>query len=184
MPRVAEKQATYADYLNTPEGAAYQLIGGELVMTPAPNPRHQTVAKRLFRRLDSFVVSQELGEVYFSPIGVRLSEAETYQPDMVFVPREELHRIGEQSIDGPPALVVEILSPTNAYYDLVHKKDVYESSGVKEYWIVDPTEKTIEVLQNSPQGFIRFAKARQAGSVGSHVLQGFTVSLEEIFEGM
>jgi Uma2 family endonuclease len=103
---------------------------------------------------------------------------------MVFVPREELHRIGEQSIDGPPALVVEILSPTNAYYDLVHKKDVYESSGVKEYWIVDPTEKTIEVLQNSPQGFIRFAKARQAGSVGSHVLQGFTVSLEEIFEGM
>src|SRR6266542_2906772 len=141
------KRYTYEDYEKLPEGAPYQLIGGELVMTPSPVPYHQSVSRKIEFELIKFVEEKKLGEVFDAPIDVYLSETETYQPDIIFISKDRLRIIGEKKIEAAPDLVIEILSPSTAYYDLKHKRRIYESSGVREYWIVDPMEKSVEVYE-------------------------------------
>lgn len=138
-----KKQYTYEDYEKLPEGAPYQLIGGELIMTPSPVPYHQIILRRIGFELVKFVEERRLGEVIYAPMDVYLSKTETYQPDIIFISNERLNIIGEKKIEAAPDLVMEILLESTAYYDLRHKKRVYESSGVKEYWIIDPMEKSM-----------------------------------------
>jgi len=176
-----KRRYTYEDYAKLPEGAPYQLIGGELVMTPSPVPYHQIVSRRIEFELLKFVEERRLGEVIYAPIDVYLSETETYQPDIIFISKERLNIIGEKKIEGAPDLVIEILSESTAYYDLRHKKRVYEASGVREYWIVDPMEKGIEVYENMNGEFKVFSKAIEKGRVNSKLLQGFGVELERVF---
>jgi Uma2 family endonuclease len=180
--RVAERIATYADYLKTPEGASYQLIGGELIMSPSPELFHQDIVGNIFDRLREFVKKKRLGKVYVAPADVYFTRTETYQPDLIFVSHKRRHIIGKKKIHGAPDLVVEILSPGTAKYDLQHKKEVYESHGVQEYWIVHPKEKAVEVFSNSADGFALVQRARETGVVQSKLLVGFSVSIERIFE--
>jgi Uma2 family endonuclease len=176
-----KKTFTYADYEKLPEGAPYQLIGGELVMTPSPVPYHQSIARRLVMKLSTFIAEKELGEIYFAPLDVYLSETDTYQPDIIFISKERLGIIGEKMIEGPPDLVIEVLSPSTAYYDLRIKKDAYEKCGVKEYWIVDPIQKAIEVFVNRGGRFEPLSAAKGEGEVSSEVLAGLRAGVAEIF---
>jgi Uma2 family endonuclease len=177
-----KKTYTYADYEKLPEGAPYQLIGGGLVMTPSPVPYHQMISMKLGFELLKFVEKGKLGVVLFAPIDVSLSETDTYQPDIIFISKDRLSIIGEKRIEGPPDLVIEILSPATAYYDLRIKKDTYEQSGVKEYWIVDPIQKTIEIFLNKKNKFELFSSAKGEGEVKSELLAGFSIGISGIFE--
>ena len=176
-----KKQYTYEDYEKLPEGAPYQLIGGELIMTPSPVPYHQIISRRIEFELLKFVEDRKLGEVIDAPMDVYLSETETYQPDIIFISNERMNIIGEKKIEAAPDLVIEILSESTAYYDLRHKKRIYESSGVKEYWIADPMEKSIEVYENVNGEFKIYSQAMGKGRVNSKLLEGFGVELEKIF---
>ena len=177
-----KKAYTYKDYERLPEGAPYQLIGGELVMTPSPVPYHQILIGRIFLKLSKYVEENSLGIVIFAPLDVYFSNTDTYQPDIIFISKERLNIIGEKKIEGPPDLVIEILSPATAYYDLRTKKDVYEQSGVREYWIADPIQKTIEVFVNKKGRFEPFSSAKGEGEVKSEILAGFSLALKEILE--
>ncbi len=177
-----KKSYTYEDYARLPEGAPYQLIGGELIMVPAPLPYHQKVSKRLEYLLYEYAeLKQKLGEVYYAPIDVYLNEEETYQPDIVFISKERIWIIKEDKIEGAPDMVIEILSPSTAYYDLVHKKDVYARHGVKEYWIVDPMKKKIDVYENKKGEFMLFKKAGKGERINSIIIDGFEVEIDTIF---
>ena len=177
-----KKSYTYEDYARLPEGSPYQLIGGELIMVPAPLPYHQKVSKRLEYLLYEYAeLKQKLGEVYYAPIDVYLEEEETYQPDIIFISNERLEIIKEDKIEGSPDIVIEILSPSTAYYDLVHKKEIYARHGVKEYWIVDPMEKKIEVYENKNGEFALFKKAEKTERISSIIIDGFEVELDAIF---
>ncbi|MDA8337926.1 MAG: Uma2 family endonuclease [Nitrospiraceae bacterium] len=176
-----KKQYTYEDYEKLPEGAPYQLIGGELIMTPSPVPYHQIISRRIEFELLKFVEDRKLGEVIDAPMDVYLSETETYQPDIIFISNERMNIIGEKKIEAAPDLVIEILSESTAYYDLRHKKRIYESSGVKEYWIADPMEKSIEVYENVNGEFKIYSQAMEKGRVNSKLLEGFGVELEKVF---
>jgi Uma2 family endonuclease len=182
-PVIKEKKKiyTYADYERLPEGAPYQLIGGNLVMTPSPVPYHQIVLRNIGFELFTFVRQRKLGEVLYAPIDVYFSEIETYQPDIIFIAQERLFIVGEKKIEGSPELVIEILSSSTAKYDRKHKKDVYEKSGVKEYWIVNPFSRSIEVFENTAKGFLIFEKVTSEGMVTSRLLEGFHISLKDIF---
>jgi Uma2 family endonuclease len=147
MVETGKKKFTYADYAKLPEGAPYQLIGGELVKSPAPTVLHQEINVTLFQKLFQFQ-RQGKGKAFFAPLDVYLSDTETYQPDLMFITNDRLEIIKEKNIRGAPDLVMEVLSPGTAYYDLRHKKDVYAEHGVREYWIVDPMERSIEVYEN------------------------------------
>jgi len=85
-------------------------------------------------------------------------------------------------VEGPPDVVVEILSPSIAYYDLIVKKEVYERAGVKKYWLLDPNRKTFEVYKNTEEGFKLSSQAREKGKVLSELL-GIEIDLKEIFGG-
>lgn len=155
------KKKTYADYAKLPEGAPIQLINGEFVESPAPTINHQTVIKVLFRAADE-LERQGKGTAFFAPLDVYLAETETYQPDVVFISTNRSGIIGEKKIEGAPDIVMEILSPSTAYYDLRHKKQVYGETGVLEYWIVDPMERTVEVYTNR-DGEFRLACEMRCG---------------------
>ncbi len=182
MPATIEKKTfTYKDYEKLPEGSPYQLIGGDLVMTPSPIPYHQILIGKIFLKLSKYVEDKKVGMVLLAPLDVYFSETDTYQPDIMFISRERLNIVGEKKIEGPPDLIIEILSPQTAYYDLRTKKDTYEKSGVKEYWIVDPLQKTIEVFFNKEGGFKLVGSAKGEGEINSEILKGNILSLKEVF---
>lgn len=174
--------STYEDYANLSEGAPYQLIGGELVMTPAPSIAHQDVLRDLAFKLLSFLDRRMLGHMYFAPVDVYFNERDVFQPDILFISKDRESIIGKSRIDGVPDLVVEILSPSTAYYDLRKKYRVYEQSGVREYWIVDPEMKRVEVYENNDGTFVMLSDAEGHGSVFSRVLHGFKVDLADLFD--
>jgi Uma2 family endonuclease len=182
MAETIDTRYTIADYERLPEGSLYQLIDGELIMSPAPTPRHQRVLRELLIILYGYVVERELGEVLCAPIDVYLTETEAYQPDLIFLSNERLHQIKERNVQGAPDLVVEILSLGNSYYDLTHKKRIYEAASVKEYWIVDPMKQRIEVYENQDGRFELVSEAQRTGKAASKLLEGLAVAPEQIFD--
>ena len=151
-------------------------------MSPSPDLLHQDILGNMFYELRQFVLQRKLGKVFVAPTDVYFNEHDTFQPDILFVSTERKHILKDKRVEGAPDLVVEILSPSTGYYDLAKKKDVYEQYGVKEYWIVDMTLQSIEVLTNQNASFVTLAKAKKIGIVPSRVLPGFQVDLTSVFE--
>lgn len=139
---------SYRDYCELPEEARYELIEGELLMTPSPSRIHQKVAHRLNEAISSYVAAHRLGEVYFAPLDVVLSEYDVVQPDLFFVSHSRREILKEENIQGAPDLVVEITSSSSRERDRLIKKGLYARYGVQEYWLVDLERQSIEVLSS------------------------------------
>ena len=138
---------TYADYAALPDdGRRYELIDGELLVTPSPSFSHQWVVGRLFVILDQHVRSRRLGVVFVSPLDVILNERSAPQPDIGFVASSREALITDRGVEGAPTLVVEVLSPSRPALDLVKKRKLYRENGIAHYWIADPEERTLEGL--------------------------------------
>ncbi len=175
------EKKTVADYEALPEGSPYQLIEGELVMSPAPGFEHFRSSKRVFLKLYRLIEDAGKGEVIYAPVDLYLDKENVYQPDIMVVLKGSKARITRKGVYGPPDVVVEILSPSTAYYDLRVKKKVYERAGVREYWIVDPMERSLEIYTNSDEGFKLTSMAVERGKVVSKVLD-IDLDLEEVFK--
>src|SRR4030042_2825586 len=145
LPVVEKKKYTYEDYLKTPDDKRYELIEGELLMTPSPATKHQRISRELEFVILKFVKANNLGEVFDAPCDVYLDNENVVQPDILFISKESLNIIGEKNIQGAPDLAIDIISENTAYRDLVQKKKLYAKFGVKEYWVVVPGEESIEV---------------------------------------
>ncbi len=133
----------YSDYVQIPsDGKRYELLEGELHVTPAPSPLHQRVSKRLQRMLEVYFEHTGLGEVFNAPIDVILTNQDVVQPDLVLVTNPA--QISSRGIEGPPLLFVEVLSPSTRGYDRTAKAQRYATLGVRHYWIVDPEDHQVE----------------------------------------
>jgi len=137
------KKATVEDYKKLPEGVPVELIGGYLVKEPSPEYLHQRVSMYLSSGMHQFVKQQDLGEVLAAPMDVYLDEENVFQPDILFISKENLSLIEKDGIHGPPDIVIEILSPSNAYHDVSTKLRIYEKYEVKEYFIADPASRDV-----------------------------------------
>jgi Uma2 family endonuclease len=136
---------TYEDYAKLPEdGLRHEIIHGKHFVNPSPSTQHQHVSKRLQYQLYTKIELAGLGVLYNAPIDVQLSEFDIVQPDIVIILNENVRKITPTKIKMAPHLVVEILSPSTSGNDRTIKKDLYERSGVNEYWIVDPYEQQVE----------------------------------------
>ena len=136
---------TYDDYRELPDDMHCEILDGELVMAAAARKAHKEAEITLGFEMYFFVMRRGLGRVYLAP-DVILSDQDIVQPDIVFLSRDRLEIFNDLNIVGAPDLVVEILSPSTRARDLRQKRDLYERSGVKEYWIVDADEKTLTML--------------------------------------
>ncbi len=181
MLTLKEKYHTIKDYKLLPEGSPYQLIEGELIMTPAPSPLHQLISGNLYERIRSFTKEKGMGVVFYSPIDIYLDEENVYQPDIVFVSKEKNEMIKEDGVHGAPDLIIEILSPSTAYYDMRKKFRVYERSGVKEYWIVDPEMNSVEIYLNKNGHFLLHSRGEEKGEAESSLIEGLKIMLDDIF---
>lgn len=180
----AQGEWTYDDYARLPnDGWKYEVMRGELFMSPAPSPRHQRIALLLAMQMERFANQNRLGEVYVSPIDLILPQrlGTPVQPDILFIPADDLSMIGETTIDGVPALVVEILSPSNWMDDRRTKFSVYAEAGIREYWIVDPKATTVEVYRLQGKRYELIGSYGAADVVRSETLAGFSIAVGEIF---
>lgn len=174
---------TYERYVELDDDQCYEIIDGELLMTPAPGTRHQIIAARLFSRLDRFVDERALGLVLFAPTDIVLSDQRVVQPDVLFVSTERSQIIRDRAIHGAPDLVAEVLSPGSLHRDRHLKQPLYEEAGVREYWIVDPANRAIEVFTLTVDGYALASIAAESGQVTSGVLEGLIVDVEDVFAG-
>jgi Uma2 family endonuclease len=191
LPERAEEQTfTYQDYLSWPEwpaGERYELIHGEaFAMSPAPRLAHQTVSGELHAQIHGALKDKPC-RVFAAPTDVRLSPADedarptVVQPDLLVACAE--HLFTERGIDGPPELVIEILSPETGYADRKRKFEVYQQYGVGEYWIVDIDEHVVEVyLRDHESGtFRRLDAYGPRESITSRTVPAVTVDLSLVF---
>ena len=172
---------TYDDYLMTPDDERWELLRGELIMVPGPNTAHQRITLNLVRFLSAFVEENALGEVFISPYDVVLSRNNVLQPDLLFVSREQQSIITAANIQGAPALVVEVISPSTASKDRELKRAIYAENGVGEYWLVDPDSRTISVMSLHDNDFREVGTYGTGEVLSSPTLEGIVLDLTRIF---
>lgn len=142
--KLKEQKVTYDMYVEMPEdGARHEIIDGALeMMSPGPSTVHQSVSGEL-----EFLLKQSCKtnyKIFDAPLDVILSETTVLQPDILMIHRSRLHIVTLRGIEGPPDLVIEILSPGSRSRDKVLKMKSYAEHGVPEYWVVDTEARTLE----------------------------------------
>ena len=152
-----------------PEGTRIQLIENNLVMSPAPLSRHQITLDLIYPELSIYVRKKKLGQVLTAPTDVYFDKDNVFQPDILLLSNARKKRLTETGIEGAPDLIIEILSPSTAKYDLNEKKDVYARSGVTEYWIIDPEDNSATGYYLAGDEYHEFFKG--TGQIKSKLLE-------------
>jgi Uma2 family endonuclease len=174
---------TYDDLRATPDdGRRYEIMEGELAVTPAPSTTHQRISRNLEFVLHAYVTQHELGEVLDAPVDVILDRTTVVEPDLVFVARARASIITERAIEGPPDLVVEILSPSTEQRDRGAKQQLYGRYGVQHYWRVDPVARSLTELVLSGASYVlRATHLADAEPFRSALFPDLAVDLATIF---
>jgi Uma2 family endonuclease len=137
---------TYEDLFALPDdGTRYEIIEGELYEMPAPNLDHATVMANLITVLIPLVTGLG-GRWYTAPVDVFFRGADPVQPDFLAILPGWQGTLAKRGPQGTPDLLVEVLSPSNRVHDLLTKRALYTRAGVRDYWIVDPENRTLEIL--------------------------------------
>ena len=160
----------------------YELIDGELFVSKAPGIIHQRPLGRLFYRLTNYLNDNPVGEVILGP-GVVFDSYDAVIPDLLFVAAGREYIITDRGLIDAPDLVVEVLSPgeTNSERDREIKRQLYSQRGVREYWIVDPQLKAIEVYRQQGNLLVLEATLRGSDALTSSLLPNFSCAVSEIF---
>jgi len=184
----SSKRYTYADYIGWDFKERVELIMGKLFkMSPAPTSRHQILSMDISGQLWGYLKGKSC-RVYAAPFDVRLPRKSNADKDIITIVQPDISVICDKSkVDtkgclGAPDIVVEILSPRNNEMELNNKFDIYEESGVKEYWIVSPQDNTF-IVNTLTDGRYITSRPMAAGKIfKSSVLPGFSIDLKELFE--
>lgn len=148
----------------------WELLDGELVMTPSPRPVHQDMAGRLYLRLMAAV--GERHTVLMAPVDVLLTDRTVLQPDIVMARHEQVR---DDGIHGAPVLAVEVLSPSTRRQDLVTKRDILQRAGCPHYWVLDPDEVSLRVFDLVEGAYV--LRTRVAGAQQVHLTAPVRVDL-------
>lgn len=190
LPQLKDnKKFSYADYLTWPDDERWELIDGvPYAMSPGPGTNHQERSGALFNQFYNFLKGKPC-KVFHAPFDTRLSEqqgvADNYidtvvQPDILVVCDKS--KLDERGCNSAPDLIIEILSQSTAAHDLKRKFDLYQKHGVKEYWIIQPLDKTLMIFRLDDSGRYgapdRYAEDDQ---VPVPMLGELVVDLKEVF---
>jgi Uma2 family endonuclease len=160
------------------DGRRYEVVHGELLVTPAPRAWHQEVTKRLLVALDAFLSRHPAGHVLASPADISWSADTLVQPDVFVVPLEEARTLDWRQM-RTLLLAIEVLSPSTARADRFTKRRLYQEVGVSTYWIVDPDRRCIEVW--TPEVALPIVEWETVSWQPGEAEEAFTLRLEELF---
>lgn len=182
----AQGEWTYADYLRLPDdGRRYEVIRGNLYVSAGPGYEHQLAVSSLCWLLTSFVRPRRLGVILVAPFDIRLPQqiSDPVQPDVLFFKQGNEPRAGDKSFSGVPDLVIEVLSPRTRRLDEQVKLAAYRDAGVPEVWFADPLVRTLLVLglDEETRSYKKLAHGRLGETVGSGVLPGMKVKIDDVF---
>lgn len=181
----ADTRLTHDDLLLFPDdGKRHEIIDGVHYVTPAPNRRHQQLVGRLYLRLATFLeANPALGELYFAPFDVVLSHHDVVEPDLLFIAGTQMDILTDENVQGPPALVVEVLSKSTRKRDAQTKRRLFERTGVQEYWLVDPELDTVQVFRPAEGRLRRVAEfaAEDDHTLTTPLLPGWSLTLSDLF---
>ena len=182
------KHYTYRDYLQFTFDEMVEIIKGKIFrMSPGPSASHQKISRNLTVLIHSFLSGKGC-QMFAAPFDVILPTKDkdfmdsdrVVQPDIVVICDQK--KIRERGCFGAPDWIIEILSPNTTKKDLQDKFDLYEESGVGEYWIAEPRNQTVEVFVLDQGTYKRIRTYVKEDEVASHTLNGLTISLDNVFE--
>ena len=174
---------TLAEYraLEPVDGGVWELADGAVFEMAPPSYDHQNLIDFLVRMINNFLdTTNPLIGVAVSSIGVVLSESTAPTPDMVYVRSEMAHLIQGSFVEGLPDLVVEVMSQDHRR-DLVMKRGWYAEAGIPEYWIIDPVNDTITILELSDGEYVERAVLGRDDTLTTPMISGFALALERLF---
>ena len=176
---------TYQDFLKFPDdGQRHELIDGEHYVTPSPNTEHQRLVVRLTIELGKYLDRHPVGQVFCAPFDCVFSDFDVVEPDVLVILDDQEDILTKQHVRGAPAIVVEILSQSTSGRDLGIKRDLYAQGGVREYWIIDPARKRLQVLARSAGGELTADNARATSDeriLTTPLLPVFALNIDELF---
>jgi len=176
------RRMTAEEYFQLPEGPPYfQLIDGELFMSPSPNFFHQEIVGNIFFLIREYLRRHPLGKVVIAPSDVQFDQDNIYQPDIFFIRNERLGIVDKHGAKGAPDFVVEVISGSTGRLDLGPKKMVYAAQGVIEYWVVLPLTRTVEIYRLPEAADAPAVELAEGASLTTPILPGFELPLAEIF---
>jgi Uma2 family endonuclease len=181
QPAPSAKHWTYADVEHFDETERCEIYDGKLIWpSRSYSFCHQEILGRLAVLVVSFLQQHPLGEAVLGPLDVVFSQDNTAQPDLLFIANENAGIIKER-VFGAPDLAVEVLSPSSIRRDRYEKLEQYARFGVKEYWIIDPANRSVEVLALRDGRYAVHASAVGTGLVSSLVLSGLEFEVAQLF---
>lgn len=182
MPRISKTRVTMQEFLELAETRLpTELIAGEVVVKPTPNLPHQRLVFRTAHYLQMLV---QMGYIYVAPVDVVFDNENVLQPDVFWVaPDSQCEPMDDRFFHGSPDLVIEILSPTTARRDRDIKFVLYEKYGAREYWLVDPDARFVEVYRRQADRLVRLGFFGQGEKFTSPVLDNASLDVDTLFFG-
>jgi len=173
---------TYADYCTLDDDTRYEVVDGELLVSPAPVTRHQLIVGSFHVALSAHVKGRQLGLVLVAPLDVVLSETNVVQPDVLFVSQARLPEVvQEKGVFGAPDLVVEVLSPSTEERDRQGKLRAYGRAGVAEHWLVGAGDQPfVEVRRRRRGRLVRVETLDRDGVLTTPLLPGLSLQIADV----
>jgi len=183
MAVVVDKPArrwTYEEYYRLNDEQRFEVFGGRLIHLSTPTTLHQEWVGEMSAIVTAHIRRHKLGRVFMSPVDVVLDDENTVQPDLVYISNERSGIIQRRAIFGVPDLLVELVSPSSVRRDRYDKKELYARFGVREYWIGDPANRSLEVLTLKGCQYELHCAAEEKGRLSSLVVPGLEFDLAEV----
>ena len=172
---------TYEDLRHTPDdGKRYEVLEGDLVVSPAPKWKHQRVSRNL-NALLSRAEQEDKGCAVYAPMDVVLSPRDVVEPDLLFIAKDRLGIVTEDNVQGAPDLMVEVISEGSRKRDAITKFHLYERHGVRFYWLVDPEEETVRVFDLKEGTYGEPVTLRAGQELGCALFPGITGDVGRLF---
>jgi Uma2 family endonuclease len=173
---------TYDDYCLLPNDRnRYEILDGELSVTPAPRTQHQRTSSHLHVILANHIRARQLGDIYAAPTDVILAPTTVVQPDLIYVGNDRRPIVTERAIEGTPTLLIEILSSTTHQTDRVIKAQLFARYQVPHYWLIDPDQRMLEAYELTRDHYNLVANARDADVFTPSLFPGLSIQLSDLW---
>jgi len=175
-----KRKLDYSDLQVVPDdGKRYELVRGDLYVTPSPSPMHQRISRKLQRLLEDYFHARSIGEVFNAPVDLILTNQDVFVPDLLVV--ADPSHVSHRGIESPPLLVVEILSPSTRTVDQGVKARRYAELGVEHYWVVDPELERLECHRLEAGTFRPLVDAADKTKLAHPCWEGLVVDLASLW---